>query len=91
MKIDQIRNGALYYNTETKRTERVIGRVSPVRVLTYWHQREERSWNASKLELASQTQVEEYLDKLDLSPIRLRLKRARALLSNIFKRQNEHA
>jgi hypothetical protein len=91
MKIEKIRNGALYYNTETKRTERVIGRVSPVRVLTYWHQKEERSWNASKLEIASQAQVDEYLDKLDLSPIRLRLKKARALLSNMFKRQREHA
>ena len=91
MKIDQIRNGSLYYNTETKRTERVIGRVSPVRVLTYWHQKEERSWNASKLELASQRQVDEYLDKLDLSPIRLRLKKARALLSNMFKTQRERA
>ena len=89
MNINEIRNGALYYNTETKRTERVIGKVSPVRVLTYWHQKDERSWNHRKLEKATQEQVENYLDKIDMSPIKLRLRKARALLSNMFRQQKE--
>jgi predicted transcriptional regulator len=73
MKIEHIRNGALYYNNDTERVERVIGRVSPVRVLTYWHHTEERSHNAQKLRKATKIEVEDYLEGRDIPTLKRRV------------------
>ena len=35
MKMNEMRNGSLYYNKITERVERMVGQVSKVRVLTY--------------------------------------------------------
>jgi len=88
MKVKDIRNGALYWNTETKRTERVIGRVSPVRVLTYWHGQSEKSYNAKYLRKANSVEVANYLDGADVSPLKYRLKK---MLSRLFTREKQKA
>jgi len=88
MKVKEIRNGALYWNTETKRTERVVGQVSPVRVLTYWHGQSEKSYNAKHLRKANSVEVANYLDGADVSPLKYRLKK---MLSNLFKREKQIA
>ncbi len=88
MKVKDIRNGALYWNTETKRTERVIGKVSPVRVLTYWHGQCEKTYNAGKLRKANTLEVSNYLDGVDISSLKYRLRR---MLSRLFSRQKQIA
>lgn len=73
MKMEHIKNGALYYNNITSRTERVIGKVSPVRVLTYWHHTEEKSHNVKQLRKANQEEVEIYLEGGDIPTIGKRI------------------
>jgi len=73
MKMEHIKNGALYYNNITSRVERVIGKVSPVRVLTYWHHTEEKSHNVKVLRKANQLEVENYLNGGDIPTLKKRI------------------
>ena len=73
MKIEHIKNGALYYNNITHRVERVIGFVSPVRVLTYWHKTEEKSVNAKHLRKATNSEVAKYIEGQDIPRLKKRV------------------
>lgn len=73
MKMEHIKNGALYYNNITSRVERVIGKVSPVRALTYWHHSEEKSYNVKILRKANQQEVEKYLEGGDIPTLGRRI------------------
>ena len=67
MKTKQLRNGSLYYNDETDRVERVLGKVNCQRVWTSWHERGAHATRTNRLRLASQTEVAEYLDERELA------------------------
>jgi len=71
--MEHIKNGALYYNNITSRVERVIGKVSPVRALTYWHHSEEKSHNVKILRKANQQEVENYLEGGDIPTLGRRI------------------
>ena len=86
MKMNQIRNGALYYNNITSRVERVIGKVSPVRVLTYWHKTEEQSCNTKTLRKANKEEVENYLEGRDVSTLK---KRMVNMINKLFNKHDE--
>tara|TARA_Y100000401_G_C8324765_1_gene227485 strand:- start:1001 stop:1276 length:276 start_codon:yes stop_codon:yes gene_type:complete len=66
MKIEHIRNGSLYWNTETKRVERVIGKLNGSRVWTYWHGQQERGVRVNNLRKATKTEWQLYLDGKDV-------------------------
>ena len=62
MKLKDIQNGSLYYNEERDRVERVISKsFSNVRVVTYYHKREEGSVPVKYLRMANPEEVEDYL------------------------------
>ena len=61
MKINEIRNGSLYFNRLSGRVERVIGQVSKVRVLTYHHKQDEGSVQVKQLRKATKQEVDNYL------------------------------
>ena len=61
MKTKQLRNGSLYYNEETDRVERVLGKVNSQRVWTAWHERGANATRTNRLRLASRHEVNEYL------------------------------
>jgi hypothetical protein len=61
MKINEIRNGSLYFNRLTGRVERVIGQVSKVRVLSYHHKQDEGSVQVKQLRRATKQEVDDYL------------------------------
>ena len=84
--MNQIRNGALYYNNITSRVERVIGKVSPVRVLTYWHKTEEQSYNTKTLRKANKEEVENYLEGRDVSTLK---KRMVNMINKLFNKHDE--
>ena len=60
--MNEMRNGSLYYNKVTERVERVIGVVSKVRVLTYYHKQDEKSVQVKHLRLANKDEVTNYLN-----------------------------
>jgi len=64
MKLTKIRNGSLYYNTKTKKVERVISNnFSKSRVVTERHGKNQKAIPAEHLRLATQKEVDHYLTK----------------------------
>ena len=64
MKLAKIRNGSLYYNTKTKKVERVISNnFSKSRVVTERHGKNQKAIPAEHLRLATQEEVDRYLTK----------------------------
>jgi hypothetical protein len=64
MKLKDIRNGSLYYNTKRNRVERVISNnFSKSRVVTECHKQDQRAVPTRYLQLADAKQVENYLTK----------------------------
>tara|TARA_B100000902_G_scaffold381341_1_gene417710 strand:- start:53 stop:310 length:258 start_codon:yes stop_codon:yes gene_type:complete len=61
MKMKEIRNGSLYYNEESDRVERVVGRISDQRVVTYVHKTDYQYPQARKLRIASGSELSDYL------------------------------
>jgi tRNA A37 N6-isopentenylltransferase MiaA len=75
MKMNEMRNGSLYYNKITERVERMVGQVSKVRVLTYHHKEDEKSVQVKHLRKADRQEVENYL-----TPPKTRLQKLRERL-----------
>ena len=61
MKIQDIRNGSLYYNRSSKRVERVRSKANSSSVLTTAHDSDVSCVPASRLQRASAKQYEKYL------------------------------
>ena len=57
-----MRNGSLYYNKVLDRVERMIGVVSKVRVLTYYHKQDEKTVQVKNLRKATGDEVKNYLN-----------------------------
>ena len=62
MKMKEVKNGSLYYNEENDRVERVVGRISDQRVVTYVHKQDYQYPQASKLRIADTNEFTEYLN-----------------------------
>mgnify|MGYP003150916227 CR=1 FL=1 len=62
MKMKEVKNGSLYYNEENDRVERVVGRISDQRVVTYVHKKDYQYPQASKLRIADTNEFTEYLN-----------------------------
>jgi hypothetical protein len=60
-KAKEVRNGCLYYNKQSKRVERAIGRVGR-RIFTYCHDTDPSVVKVDNLIKASSKQVTNYLD-----------------------------
>lgn len=88
MKMNEMRNGSLYYNKATERVERVIGVVSKVRVLTYHHKQDEKSVQVKCLRLANKQEVSDYLApaKTKLAELKERLTARLSKLGNLVTR-----
>lgn len=64
MKVKDIKNGSIYYNTQNKRPERVISnKFSSTRVVTEFHGKNQNAVYAKYLRLANSKEVETYLEK----------------------------
>ena len=64
MKLKDIRNGSLYFNTKKNRVERVISnQFSKTRVVTEFHGKQQSAVGTRYLRLADTKQVENYLTK----------------------------
>tara|TARA_R110000751_G_scaffold3297_3_gene16443 strand:- start:3195 stop:3443 length:249 start_codon:yes stop_codon:yes gene_type:complete len=61
MKAKEIRNGCLYFNTQSNRVERAIGRVGR-RIFTYCHDTDPAVVKVDNLLKASAAEVSKYLD-----------------------------
>ena len=61
MKMKEVKNGSLYYNEDSDRVERVIGRIRGQRVVTYHHKTDYQYPQARKLRIASGSEVSDYL------------------------------
>lgn len=64
MKLKQIKNGSIYYNTKKNRPERVISNTfSSSRVVTEFHGKNQSAVSTRYIRLANSGEVEKYLDK----------------------------
>jgi len=61
MRMKEVKNGSLYYNEESDRVERVVGRISDQRVVTYVHKTDYQYPQARKLRIASGSELSDYL------------------------------
>ena len=62
MKIKQIRNGSLYFNSNSQRVERVRGKANSSSVFTTFHGKGLACVPSKTLEMASPSQWQGYLD-----------------------------
>ena len=58
----EVKNGSLYYNEENDRVERVVGRISDQRVVTYVHKQDYQYPQGSKLRRADTNEFTQYLN-----------------------------
>ena len=64
MKLKEIKNGSIYYNTKKNRPERVISNsFSSSRVVTEFHGKNQSAVSTRNIRLANSSEVEKYLDK----------------------------
>ena len=64
MKLKEIKNGSIYYNTKKNRAERVISNTfSSSRVVTEFHGRNQSAVATRNIRLANSVEVEKYLDR----------------------------
>tara|TARA_R100000908_G_scaffold44775_1_gene21189 strand:+ start:168 stop:422 length:255 start_codon:yes stop_codon:yes gene_type:complete len=64
MKLKDIKNGSIYYNTKKNRPERVISNTfSSSRVVTEFHGKNQSAVSTRHIRLANGEEVERYLDK----------------------------
>ena len=64
MKLKDIKNGSIYYNTKKNRSERVISNTfSSSRVVTEFHGKQQSAVGTRYLRLANSQEVENYLTK----------------------------
>ncbi len=64
MKVKDIKNGSIYYNTQNKRPERVISKkFSSTRVVTEFHGKNQNAVYAKYLRLANSKEVETKKEK----------------------------
>jgi len=61
MKASKLRNGSLYYNEETDRVERVLGKVNSQRVWTSVHEQQAQATKSNRLRIATKAEVGDYL------------------------------
>jgi predicted HicB family RNase H-like nuclease len=87
MKMNEMRNGSLYYNKVTERVERMVGVVSKVRVLTYHHKQDEKSVQVKHLRKATTKEVEQYLEpaQTKLEELRGRIKAQFSRIGSLLK------
>ena len=57
----EVKNGSLYYNEENDRVERVVGRISDQRVVTYVHKQDYQYPQVRKLRRADTNEFTQYL------------------------------
>ena len=62
--IKNIRNGSLYYNSENRQVERVLGAVNSQRVWTKRHREDAQDVQTKNLKRANKRQVAKYLDQV---------------------------
>ena len=62
MKANKLRNGSLYEDTESGKIVRVLGKVNSQRVWTTQHEKRPRATKSKSLELATSSQVTNYLN-----------------------------
>ncbi len=60
-----IRNGSLYYNSESRQVERVLGPVNSQRVWTKKHRESAKDVQTKNLKRANKRQVAKYLDQIE--------------------------
>ena len=64
MKLKEIKNGSIYYNTKKNRPERVISNsFSSSRVVTEFHGKNQSAVSTRNIRLANSSEVEKYLNK----------------------------
>ena len=63
MKANKLRNGSLYYNEETDRVERVLGKVNSQRVWTSAHESQAQATKSNRLRMATDVEVGDYLQE----------------------------
>tara|TARA_R110000824_G_scaffold55069_6_gene151718 strand:+ start:1275 stop:1529 length:255 start_codon:yes stop_codon:yes gene_type:complete len=64
MKVKDIKNGSIYYNTQNNRPERVISNTfSSTRVVTEFHGKNQNAVYSKYLRLANSKEVGTYLEK----------------------------
>jgi hypothetical protein len=61
----EIKNGSLYFNQIKNQVERVLGKVNTFRVWTKVHQEQIQDVKVKDLRLATQPEVNHYLDEND--------------------------
>ena len=66
MNIKNIKNGSLYFNTDSKRVERVLGRVNGQRLWTTFHEMPPKAIKLRNLRIADNNEVESYLEHAEL-------------------------
>ena len=66
MNIKKIKNGSLYYNTDSNRVERVLGRVNGQRVWTTFHETQPKAIKLKNLRIADNDEVDSYLEHAEL-------------------------
>ena len=72
MKLKDIKNGSIYYNTKKNRPERVISNTfSSSRVVTEFHGKNQSAVSTRHIRLANGEEVEKYLDKRILKKIKV--------------------
>jgi uncharacterized DUF497 family protein len=59
----QLRNGSLYYNEESKKVERVLGKVNSQRVWTAAHEKGATDVRVKSLRMANSAEVDSYLEE----------------------------
>lgn len=65
-----LRNGSLYFNLESNRTERMLGKINEQRVWTSYHESQPLAVRVKNLRYANKEEVNNYLgivEKLVLS------------------------
>ncbi len=59
--LNDMRRGALYRNEAKGRTERYVGKVSPVRPVMDFHKQEQEAAMMRDIRLANKSEVDEYV------------------------------
>lgn len=87
MKMNEMRNGSLYYNKVSDRVERMIGVVSKVRVLTYYHKQDEKSAQVKHLRKATGDEVKNYLNppQTRIEELKVRIKEQFSRIGSLLK------
>ena len=68
--IKNMKNGALYYNTETERSERLVGNINTQRVWTVFHKEQPVAVRLKDLRIANAVELNKYRMEAEGWPVK---------------------